>query len=157
MINEKLFGFFPEEEPILVKINLRRFYPYYCEDYLIEVSKAVADELIKFRRIEENYLRLLRWHGAYYTVNIYEESIQRNQAFITVSPETAYIRKATVEQMYKALNSLPDKQRERIYAHYIWNLPKSRIAKLEGVNESAVRRSIERGIDKMRKIIFGNL
>ena len=140
----------------MAKINLRKFYPYYREDCYIEVSEKVKAELRKSVRLEENYLRLLRWHGAYYTVDIHDKMIVHDPAFMTASPEAMYLRKAMVEQLYNALNALPDKQRQRVYGHYIWNLPMCRIAELEGVDESAVRRSIERGLRQMRKTILEN-
>jgi len=53
----------------------------------------------------------------------------------------------------RALNSLPEAQGKRIEAHYILGMSKADIAKAEGVRESAVRESIERGLQNMKKYL----
>ena len=62
-------------------------------------------------------------------------------------------RKMTAEQLRSAMASLPDKQGKRIYAHYILGISKSDIARAEGVDEKAVRVSIERGLRNMEKFL----
>ncbi len=57
------------------------------------------------------------------------------------------------EQLYKALASLPEKQRNRIYAHYFLGMSKSAIARAEGINESNVRKSIEHGLSNLQKVL----
>lgn len=59
----------------------------------------------------------------------------------------------TAEQLQSAMASLPDKQGKRIYAHYILGISKSDIARAEGVDEKAVRVSIERGLRNMEKFL----
>lgn len=59
----------------------------------------------------------------------------------------------TTEQLQAAIASLPPKQGNRIYAHYILGMNKSDIARIEGVDESAVRDAIARGLKNMEKFL----
>jgi predicted DNA-binding protein YlxM (UPF0122 family) len=58
-----------------------------------------------------------------------------------------------VEQLYKGLASLPEKQHNRIYAFYFLGMSKSVIARAEKINESNVRQSIEHGLRNLEKIL----
>lgn len=59
----------------------------------------------------------------------------------------------TMEQLYAALDALPDKQGRRLYAHYILGVPQTEIAQAEGVGLTAVNNSIERGLRNMEKML----
>lgn len=66
--------------------------------------------------------------------------------FVAMTPEELYERKVTMEQLYAAIDTLPDKQAKRIYAHFFLGMSKTAIAKAEGVNESAIRKSLDRAL-----------
>ena len=50
------------------------------------------------------------------------------------------------EKLYAAIRVLPKKQAKRLYAHFYLGMSKAEIARQEGVTESAVRESINRGL-----------
>ena len=52
-----------------------------------------------------------------------------------------------------ALNSLPETQGRRVDACVILGKSYSEVARAEGVHESAVRRSVERGLEKMKQYL----
>lgn len=52
-----------------------------------------------------------------------------------------------------ALSELTEKQLVRLYAHAVLGMGYARIAAIEGVDESAVRRSISRATTQLRKKI----
>ena len=52
-----------------------------------------------------------------------------------------------------ALNSLPETQGRRVDACVILGKSYSEVARVEGVHESAVRRSVERGLEKMKQYL----
>ena len=52
-----------------------------------------------------------------------------------------------------ALNSLPETQGRRVDACVILGKSYSKVARAEGVHESAVRRSVERGLEKMKQYL----
>ena len=63
-----------------------------------------------------------------------------------MTPEGIIETKLTQQQLYAALNMLPDKQAYRVYAHYILGISKAELARMEGVQESAIRDSINRAL-----------
>lgn len=135
------------------KINLRDYYPFYAKDTVIEVPEEVALLLREYELLEEAYRIRTYRHRAFYSLN-YEGGIERDMAALEQKNpcdlvEQFYDR----EQLYKALASLPDKQRNRIYAHYFLGMSKSAIARAEGINESNVRKSIEHGLSNLQKIL----
>ena len=84
------------------------------------------------------------------------DGIENDILFVAISPCEVYERKITTEQLHAAIVALPDKQAKRIYAHYILGISKSGIARAEGVCESAIRESIERGLKSMEKLLKKN-
>jgi len=62
------------------------------------------------------------------------------------SPAEEYEKKLTREQLYKAIECLPDMQRRRIYAYYFIGMSKAAIARAESVTEGVVRKAIDKGL-----------
>lgn len=134
------------------KINLRDYYPFYKSDFFVNVPDEVEAALLEAERLEQNYIRRRFYNNAYYSLDA-DDGIENDILFVSFSPCEIYERKITVEQLYAAITSLPDKQAKRIYAHYILGISKSGIAKAEGVRESAIRDAIERGLKSMEKFL----
>lgn len=127
------------------KINLQVYYPFYMSDFFIEVTDEIAISLKRFDLDESAYqLRTYR-HKANYSLDC-NDGIEHEIVFLSLSPEEIYERKITNQELYTAINNLPDKQAKRIYAHYFLGMSKAAIAKAEGVRESTIWESIERGL-----------
>lgn len=133
-------------------INLRNYYPFYNADIFIDIPDEVADVLLEAERQEEAYKRRMYRYKAQYSLDR-DDGIEHEICFLSLSPCEIYERKMTSEQLHAAITSLPDKQGKRIYAHYILGMSKTEIARAEGVRESAVRDSIERGLKSMEKYL----
>lgn len=133
-------------------INLRDYYPFYHNDLFIEVSDEVASALQEAERQERNYLRRVVYNKAFYSLDA-GDGIEQTALFQAMSPCEIYKRKMTMEQLYAALDALPDKQGRRLYAHYILGVPQTEIARAEGVGLTAVNNSIERGLRNMEKML----
>ena len=137
----------------MAKINLRKYYPdYYDTDFIIEVPDEVAALMDSYEHAEAAYYLRRYRHKAYYSLDR-GDGIEHDMLFISLSPCEIYERKVTVEQLHAAIIALPDKQAKRIYAHYFLGMSKSAIAKAEGVNESAVRDGIDRGLRNIEKFL----
>lgn len=134
------------------KINLRDYYPFYKEDFFIEVEDQIAEILKVFDIQEASYQRYIRRYKAYYSLDV-DNGIENSILLTAQTPDEIYERKLTKEQLYRGLNSIPKKQADRIYAHYFLGMSKSEIVKSEQVDESAVRESIERGLKNMAKFL----
>ena len=134
------------------RINLRDYYPVYPFDFFIEVAEEIALSLKHFELDEKAYqLRTYR-HKAYYSLDR-GDGIEHEIVFISLSPQEIYERRVTNQELCVAINSLPEKQAKRIYAHFFLNMSKAAIAKAEDVGESAVRESIERGLKNIERFL----
>ena len=141
-----------ETEVNMTIINLRDYYPFYTSDCFIEVTDDVAEMFKEFDRKEAAYrLRTYR-HKAYYSLDR-DDGIEHEALFVALSPCELYERKVTMQELYAAIASLPDKQAKRIYAHFILGMSKTDIARAEGVDEKVVRLAIERGLRNMEKYL----
>lgn len=136
----------------MAKINLRDFYQFYNTDLFIEIPDEVEAALLESERLERNYIRRRFYNKAHYSLDA-NDGIENDILFVSLTPCELYERKLTAEQLQAAMASLPDKQGKRIYIHYILGISKSDIARAEGVDEKAVRVSIERGLRNMEKFL----
>ena len=132
----------------MTTINLRDYYPFCNSDLFIEVSDEVAATLADAERQERNYIRRRIYNKAFYSLDA-GDGIEQEALFRSMSPCEVYERKMTMEQLYAALDALPDKQGRRIYAHYILGVSQSEIARAEGVAKGRVSESIKRGLRNM--------
>ena len=126
-------------------INIRDYYPYNTSDYYLEVPEDVVEMFKEFDRKEAAYrLRTYR-HKAYFSLD-YDANVERDALVIVLTPADILERKEENARLYQALASLPEKQRNRIYAHYFLGMSKSDIAKAEGTHKSRITRSINAGL-----------
>lgn len=133
-------------------MNLRELYPFYPGDQWIEVPDEIADAIKHFDLLEGAFkLRTYR-HKAYYSLDR-NDGIENDMVFVSLSPQELYERKVTKRELYIALYQLPEKQAKRIYAHFFLGMSKVAIARVEQVDERAIRKSIERGLKQMEKFL----
>lgn len=134
------------------EINLRDYYPFYTQDTIVEVPDEVAALLREYQLKEAaQYLRTYR-HRAFYSLDV-GDNIECRALIVAPSPFEIIERRQTAELIYKALSSLPDKQAQRIYAHYFLGMSKAAIARAEGVNESKIRKSISCGLESLESFL----
>lgn len=133
-------------------INLRDYYPYYSVDMFVDVPDDVAVSLIEAERKEKAARRRMYRHSAEYSLDR-NDGIEYDVCFLSLSPCEAYERKISVEQLYAALSALPDKQGMRIYAYYILGMSKAQIARIEGVSEKNIRKSISQALRSMETFL----
>lgn len=134
-------------------INLKELYPrYYTDDCYIEVSDEVAEHIKKADRREHAYTERTRRHKAYYSLDA-GDGIEKEIVFVSLSPQEIYERKLSNEELYAAINELPDKQAKRIYARYFQNMSLTDIAKIEGVSAVAVKYAIDKALKNIAKIL----
>lgn len=97
------------------KINLRDLYPFYKSDFFIEVADEVADLIKQIDRKEHADYERARVYKAYYSLDA-GDGIEKDIVFFALSAEEIYERKLSKQELYAAINSLPEKQAKRIYA-----------------------------------------
>ncbi|MEB3103016.1 RNA polymerase sigma factor [Ferviditalea candida] len=134
------------------RMNLRDMYPFLKTDVWVDLDEEVAQEIRRFDLHESAYkLRTYR-HRAYYSLDR-NDGIEHDALFFSISPEEYYEHKITKQQLYAAMCELPEKSFRRIYAHFFLGMSKVSIAEAEQVDERAVRKSIERGLKQMERIL----
>lgn len=133
-------------------INLRSFYPWYKTDEFVEVTDEVAEELQRDRLDEAAYTERVRRNKAYYSLDC-DDGIEYSITQHEPTPQELLERMENFCRLWNALNTLPETQGRRIDACIILGRSMTEIAEAEGVDESAVRHSIERGLENMKKYL----
>ena len=136
----------------MARINLRDLYPHYKGDSFVEISDEVLKEIEACKRKEKAYIRYMRYHNVALTLD--SDSERKAEVGIidgSIIPHEAYEQKTMHMLLHAALKQLPDNQAKRIYAYFFLGLTFADIAKSEGVQESAVRGSVERGLRRLKK------
>ena len=135
-------------------INLRKLYPWYLQDEIIEISDAAADVFKKDICRENAYLRMMYRYNAHYSIDrddgIELEADHRN------APQNVLIEKLNKQQLYAAITALPVKQAKRLYAYFYLEMSLREIAKSEGVTEQGVGQSVMSAIKNLRKYLIMN-
>ncbi|MCL1798348.1 MAG: sigma-70 family RNA polymerase sigma factor [Eggerthellaceae bacterium] len=135
------------------KINLRELYPkYYQSDIIFEVTDEIVRAIEEFDLLEVAYLRRLYRNRAHYSLDA-GDGIENHTLLRVLSPHEEYERKEEMRALYCAIHALPNKQRERIYAHFFLGLSKAEIARAEGINARSVSESIERALRNLEKAL----
>ena len=133
-------------------INLREYYPFYSTNVFLEVSDEVASILEDDKRRQINYEQYIRDNKAFYSLDT-GDGIEAAAIHKPEQPDEAIFRRERDELLYAALASLPEKQRQRIYAHVVMGVQQADIAKEDGVCKSTVSESISNGLKKLRGLL----
>ena len=136
----------------MTTINLKDFYYWYTQDQFIEVSDEVAEVFLADARYEMAYQRRLSRHKAQYSLDC-EDGIEYSACLHEPTPQELLERMELFIRLWNALNSLPEVQGRRVDACVILGKTYSEVAEAEGVDESAVRRAVERGLENMKKYL----
>lgn len=138
------------------QINLRDFYPdYYTEDFFTEVSEEVLETLLASDRSEHaEYVK--RWrYKAHYSLEANMGAICRG--VYSPSAEEEYERKMDREQLQaeiqEAIDMLPESQARHIRYRFFGGKTFQEVADIEGTYRANIRRSNQRAIRKLRKIL----
>ena len=134
------------------KIRLKDEYPWYPDDVYIAVSEEVAEAFLNFARSEKAQREKIRYHRAFYSLDA-GDGIERDIVFVSASPQELYERKVSCEELYSAMNKLPEKQSKRVYAKYFLGMTETKIAQIEGVSVMAISKSIAAGLKRIEKIL----
>lgn len=136
----------------MIRINLRDYYPFYSRDSFIDVEDIIATTLNAFDLNENAYKKRMYRYKAYFSLDR-NDGIERDAIFIISTPPEIYEKKVTSLELYDAFNRLSEKQAKRIYAHFFLGISKYAISRVEGVDESAVRKSIKTGLKQLKKYL----
>ena len=119
----------------------------------MEVSDEVAQAMAEAERLERNYMRRMFYNKAQYSLDA-DDGIEASATECHIlSPEAVLDLMERHCRLCRALNELPELQGRRVEAHYLLGKSVQEIAKEEGVGERNVRKSIQRGLEGMKKFL----
>ena len=98
------------------------------------------------------YQRRIVRNKAQYSLDC-EDGIEYSACVSEPTPQELLERMELFCHLCAALNSLPETQGRRVDACVILGKSYSEVARAESVHESAVRRSVERGLEKMKQYL----
>ena len=139
-------------------VNLKKYYyPLFTKDTFVEVSDEVAEALLLMHREENNRIRKMYYHKAYFSLDR-EDGIENDALCgFEKSPEEILMEQEeerffllTLERLEEALSSLTPTQARRIRARYLSGMAIQEIVASEGVSVSVVSESIRSGLKKLR-------
>lgn len=140
----------------LVIINLKEQYPeLYTSDVLIEVTEAVVDTFKSFKKADKSEEKADRRHLI--LADIYEERVDRllfHKAKQHFNNQLATFELlVSRDDLYAAMNSLPEVQCKRLYAHFILGISMVEIARHEGVSVAAVSKNLKQAKKNLKKFL----
>lgn len=117
----------------------------------VEVSTSVKELLEQSNRQIQSQRRQDRRHLDYvdFIDGLADTAMMNPQEDIA----DLVIRMESYQRLHTAINQLPDIQRRRLTLYFIDNLTHRQIAKIEGVNQAAVGRSIKRALNQLCKLL----
>jgi RNA polymerase sigma-70 factor (ECF subfamily) len=118
----------------------------------VKVTNEMLETMKAADRQEAAYQRRMYYHRAQYSLDA-GDGIENAVLYKEWSPEQVLMWKLTIEQLCMALNSLSEKQGQRIDAHYLRGIGRREMANAEGVNQSAIRITIKNGLRNMKKML----
>lgn len=139
-------------------VNLKKYYyPLFTKDTFVEVSDEVAEALLLMHREENNRIRKMYYHKAYFSLDR-EDGIENDALCgFEKSPEEILMEQEeerffllTLERLEEALSCLTPTQACRIRARYLSGMAIQEIVASEGVSVSVVSESIRSGLKKLR-------
>ena len=139
----------------MAKVNLKDLYPHYRVDIFIEIPDDVLEVIKEHERLDETYKRYARRFNANFSFDV--ENPRKLESAVMdkpVMPDEAFEKKVMQAFLYQAIAQLSDKQASRLFSHFFLGQSYAAIATAEGVYESAVRASVERGVRKIRKYLI---
>ena len=123
--------------------------------YLMTGDRAAAEELVHdaFVSVHRNWDRATN-PGAYLrtaVVNACRSWWRRKAVELHRRPAAPEHARLVADEMWDALQVLPDRQRAAIVLRFYEDLPDAEIATVLGCREATVRTSIHRGLRRLRK------
>lgn len=142
-------------------INLRRYYPHYPKDKLIDVPDGVAAALEEGRRIEHQQANRQTYYHVY-SIDC-SPGIENHAMFLVLSPEELLIQdedEAAAElvlmNLTVALAQLSPIQARRLHARYVLKKKFREIAADEEISSSGAVQSVNGAITKLQKFFIKN-
>lgn len=115
----------------------------------VEISEEVYQAFDKFELEDISQIHKYRKHIEH--SEVYEETLNNKMIDKPITIEDEVEQKLLLEDIKEAFNVLTDTQKRRFKMYYFDDMNFKKIASEEGCDESSVRESIYKGIEKIQK------
>lgn len=121
------------------------------EPYLV-LDKSFIDARADFKRNEDKHKkRAKRTEDIYGYVDGETEFYHKELVVDKLYDDL--IESIEIDKVYKVVEQLPKIQRERFVMHYFYDISSRRIASLQHVNHSAVDKSLNKSVEKIKRAL----
>ena len=117
----------------------------------LEISHTLFSQFNDFELEDIAYLNEVSRH--YEFAELSEQAINERAFVPPESVEDTVIRKLQNAQLHAAMQMLPEKQRKRLILYYFQNYTYAQIAELEGCTAMPVKRSIDKAVAQLAKLL----
>ena len=117
--------------------------------YKLEINKRLYDIFDSFELDDLAYLNELDRHIE--QSEVWESTLNTRAFYKVEGIEEIVFKKIQIERLHRAIKSLPEIQRRRVWMYYFENMTYEQIAKKEGCTKTPVKRSIEIAIEHLKK------
>ena len=114
----------------------------------VEINEPLYDIFNRFELEDISYLNV--WDRHMEHSELTEETFNRRALSDKISTEETVIKTMQKELLHKAISELPDIQRRRLILYYFMRFTYEQIAEMEGCTKTAVKKSVDRALDKLR-------
>ena len=117
----------------------------------MEIGKVLYDTLDQF---ELNDLSMLNEMDNHFEQSeLTEESLSKRAAVQQEALDELVFERLQHQKLHKAISKLPELQQRRLVLYYFGGYTYEQIARLEGCSKVAVKYTIDKAIDTLKKII----
>lgn len=121
------------------------------------IATTWQEAIQAFDRAEHAQAERDRSNGLFYSLDdeTIRDRLESHCMDARQTPYRALVRREARRILREGMDELSASQRQRIYLHFWEGESYCEIARAEGVDESAVRRSIQRGLAQLKKHLSG--
>ena len=121
------------------------------ESVCMEIEKELFDAIDRFELDDLSFLNEVDRH--YEQSELTEASLHARSSAVQESVDEIVFRRLQYEQLYHAIAELPEVQRRRLTLYYFGEFTYEQIAAMEGCTIMPVKRSIDAGLEKLKKFL----
>ena len=117
----------------------------------MEIEKELFDAIDRFELDDLSFLNEVDRH--YEQSELTEASLHARASAVQESVDEIVFRRLQYEHLYRAIAELPEVQRRRLTLYYFGEFTYEQIAEMEGCTIMPVKRSIDAGLEKLKKFL----
>lgn len=127
------------------------FYNVQKEKICIEISKELYESFDSFELEDKRQLNIYDRYMEH--SEVYEWTLEKYSDQIRESAENEALKDITLQELYQAIDLLPDIQRRRLIYYYFNNLTYEEIAHIEKCSFQAVMKSVKLAERKLKEYL----